>query len=528
MNLALLQTCINKKVSRVIQCLLILSQCRPFSVQNLKQKTQNKKLDGALRVLDIISAKPNVHTNRKNHLRLIQDFLQTESKQSSSLHSGDDFGLFSSKEGVSSVFEEILEFFTVNKDSQDSAKDNLRRYGCGSGVSVLSNAVSSCGSSRNLRGGVGYHCLIIRTGFVANVYVGTSLINMYGKCSELESAYKVFEEMPLRNVFSWTALISGFAQEWQVDMCLGLYSMMRKSTANPNDFTLTSILSACTGSGALGQGRSAHCQTIQMGFDSYLHIANALISMYSKCGSLEEAFYIFNNMLNRDVVSWNSMIAGYAQHGLAAQAINLFKQMKRNMVKPDAITFLAVLSSCRHAGLVEEGKVYFNSMVEHGVKPELDHYSCVVDLFGRAGLVEEARNFIQEMPIYPNAILWGSLLSSCRLHGAVWTGIHAAECRLLLEPECAATHVQLVNLYASVGYWDQAARLRKLMKDRGLRTNPGCSWIEIKNEVYRFKAEDVSNCRPIEILTLLDDLMENMRTLGYQPEACEEEVDDGL
>ncbi|KAJ6750065.1 hypothetical protein OIU85_000672 [Salix viminalis] len=320
------------------------------------------------------------------------------------------------------------------------------------------------------------------------------------KCGDLEDAYKVFKEMPVRNVVSWTAIISGFAQEWQIDMCSQLYCLMRNSTLKPNDFTFTSLLSACTGSGALGQGRSAHCQIIEMGFVSYLHIANALVSMYCKCGNVEDAFHIFENMVGKDIVSWNSMIVGYAQHGLAVQGIGLFERMK---------------------SFVEGGRNFFNSMVEYGVKPQLDHYSCIVDLLGRAGLLEEARYFIERMPVSPNAVIWGSLLSSCRLHGSVWIGIQAAENMLLLEPECASTHLQLANLYACVGFWDQAARVRKLMKDRRLKTNPGCSWIEIKNEVYRFRAEDCSNNRVSEIHNVLDWLVDHMITLGRAPEMQE-------
>ncbi|KAF5205300.1 Pentatricopeptide repeat-containing protein, partial [Thalictrum thalictroides] len=167
-----------------------------------------------------------------------------------------------------------------------------------------------------------------------------------------------------------------------------------------------------------------------MGFSSYVHIGNALISMYSKCGNVVQALYIFERMKVKDIVTWNSMIAGYAQHGLADLALNMLKEMEKVEIKPDAITFLAVLSSCRHAGLVELGQLCFKFMVQHGLEPDLDHYSCIVDLLGRAGFVEEAKHFIDKMPIFPNAVIWGSLLSSCRLHGKVQIGIEAAENRL--------------------------------------------------------------------------------------------------
>ncbi|XP_013634460.1 PREDICTED: pentatricopeptide repeat-containing protein At2g37320 isoform X2 [Brassica oleracea var. oleracea] len=422
----------------------------------------------ALRVLNIISSKPGGTSSRQNNLGIVTDFLRTDSK-----HLRDDHGLSRTKHGVSSVLEEvILEHSSVLKCSFDA-------YG-------LSSNVSSCGSDRDFRTGSGFHCLALKSGFASDVYVGSSLVALYRDSGEIDNAHKVFVEMPEKNVVSWTAMISGFAQEWRVDICLKLYSKMKNSTSEqPNDYTFTALLSACTGSGALGQGKSVHCQTLKTGFKSCLHISNALISMYCKCGDLKDAFRVFDQFLDKDVVSWNSMIAGYAQHGLATQAIELFEVvMAKSGTKPDAITYLGVLSSCRHA-----------------------------DLLGRFGLLQEALELIETMPMEPNAVIWGSLLFSCRVHGDVWTGIRAAEERLMLEPECAATHVQLANLYASVRYYKEAAMVRKAMKDKGLKTNPGCSWIEIDNDVFMFKAEDGSNCRIVEIVYVLHCLVDLMEPL---------------
>lgn len=481
---------------------------RFFSSWNPSQTLEKKKkLMKAQRLVDLITPKASVAPTRQSHLRLIDNFVQPSSEKLNSQ------GLsFDSASSCSS--------------SQDIESNAVYTQPCSEKLkidaAVISHAVSVCGSRRNLHGGVQYHCLALRTGFAANVYVGSSLINLYSKCYELEYAYQVFEEMPLKNVVSWTSIIAAFAQDWQVDACLDLFHRMKNANLKPNHFTFTSLLSSWMGSGALGQGRSLHCQTIQMGFHLYSHISNALISMYCKCGAVEDALCIFRNLDGKDTVTWNSMIAGYAQHGLGFQTIDLFEEMKRQGVKPDAISFLGVLSSCRHAGLVKEGWFYFNSMVENGVQPELDHYSCVIDLLGRAGLLEEARDVIQNMPIHPNAVIWGSLLSSCRSHGNVWLGIQAAENRLLLEPSCAATHLQLAHLYASIQCWDRAARVRKSMKDKGLKTSPGCSWIEVKNEVCSFRTEDMSNTRMVEIFSVLDSLVDHMRTLSHDLETLEE------
>ncbi|PIA33228.1 hypothetical protein AQUCO_04200169v1 [Aquilegia coerulea] len=510
-------------ISRPMNHLLLLS-ISSFSYYStlskcLKPRKQNVE---ALRILDLIIplSKPIKSQSQgcSNHLRLIeaciQDFVVEQEVKEGKV-------ILKTNLTTPNVFDEISD----RNVCWGSLFFQMHKQGMKVEATTLSCALSSCCTFRNLECGMQLHCLGIKTGFYSYVYVGSSLISLYGKCGNLEDAYKVFEEMPVRNVVSWTAMIAGFAQHWKVDMCLELYHRMRCSTSKPNDFTFTTLLSACTESGALGQGKSAHCQIIQMGFYSYVHIGNALISMYSKCGNVVEALYIFATMKQKDLVTWNSMIAGYAQHGLADLALNMLKEMEKVEIKPDAITFLAVLSSCRHAGLVELGQLCFKSMVQHGVEPDLDHYSCIVDLLGRAGLVGEAKQFIDKMPISPNAVIWGSLLSSCRLHGKVQIGIEAAENRLLLVPHCVATHIQLVNLYANVGCWEQVAKVRKMMKDRGLKTNPGFSWIEIKNEVYRFRAEDRSNTRVGEILAVVDSLADNMIHFGYVPKIHEESLD---
>ncbi|KAK6942890.1 Pentatricopeptide repeat [Dillenia turbinata] len=499
--------------------LRLLSQFSSISAhKHVSHRVDNKKLSQALRVVALVaSPKPALADARRTHLRLIEDFLQKDSfRLTPKRVSNDD----------SAVYDKMLKWDVVEKEDAMPMVIRLHKEGLLIDAKLLSSAISFCGSQDIIKVGVQVHCLAIKNGFMSNVYIGSSLISFYSKCRRLDDGYRVFDEMPVKNVVSWTAIIAGYAQEWRIDVCLELYCRMRSSMSKPNDFTFTSLLSACTGSGALGQGRSAHCQVIQMGLDSYLHIANALLSMYCKCGDLKDALYIFENIEGGDVVSWNSMIAGYALHGLAEQAIDLFKAMKRQKVKPDGITFLGVLSCCRHSGLVREGRMYFESMLEEGVKPELDHYSCIVDLLGRAGLLEEAEDFIHNMPINPNAVIWGSLLSSCRLHGNVWTGIRAAENRLLLEPGCVATHLQLANLYASVGYWDQAANMRKMIKDKGLKTNAGYSWVEIQNEVHKFRAEDRSNSKMKEITDLVDSLVEHMRKFGHDYEIYVEDANN--
>jgi pentatricopeptide repeat protein len=387
----------------------------------------------------------------------------------------------------------------------------LHRRGISADVSILTSAVSFCAVKQSIRRGAQLHALLMKVGCDLSVFSGTSLISLYARCCQLENAYQIFWNMPVKNTVSWTALISGYAQDNQIEPCLQVFQLMRQSACRPNDITFATIFSVCTNHALLALGRSVHGLELRMGFDLCVHVSNALISMYAKCGSIDEAQSIFQRIACKDLVSWNSMIFGYSQYGLAERCLSLLKDMEAEHIVPDVISFLGILSSCRHACLVEEGRLCFKAMIQLGIKPELDHYSCMVDLLGRAGLLDEAWNLIQAMSMSPNAVIWGSLLAACRMHGNIPIGIHAAEHRLKLEPGCAATHIQLANLYASIDCWSDVARVRKMMKEKGLKTNTGCSWIEIGSKVYSFTAENRSkNHKVNNVLAALDCLHSHM------------------
>ncbi|GAB4842241.1 hypothetical protein Ancab_012207 [Ancistrocladus abbreviatus] len=156
------------------------------------------------------------------------------------------------------------------------------------------------------------------------------------------------------------------------------------------------------------------------------------------------------------------MITGYAMHGHANDAIELFEQM-RTHAQPDHITFVGVLSACRHGQLLDEGWKYFDDMVrDYGIDPTVQHYTCMVDLLGHSGRLDEAYNLR-----YPDSGIWGSLLNACKIHGNVELGELALERLIDLEPDDAGNYVILSNMYAQAGKWEGVARVRKLMIDRG-------------------------------------------------------------
>lgn len=492
----------------------------PTLERSRKQRRAN--LQNALRVLDLVPSKHH-HDQEEvpSHHRLINgcmgDILGVQSRLHAMRKGKESFANSSSNQAqpersniVSNNTSVCPSITRLTKEDMFMQIVELHRRGqISSDASILASALSYCADGKTLTAGVQFHALLVKVGYVSSIPIGSSLISFYSRCSQLEIAHRVFQNMTAKNTVTWTALISGYAQDNQVEPCLHLFALMRRSVCKPNDITFATIFSVCTNHAFLVLGKSVQALQMRMGFDSYVHVSNALISMYAKCGSIGEARAVFESITCKDVVSWNSLIFGYSQHGLAEHCLGLLKEMEGHII-PDAISFLGVLSSCRHACLVAEGRRCFRAMIEHGVIPEIDHYSCMVDLFGRAGLLDEAWDLIQTMPMPPNGVIWGSLLASCRVHGSISIGIQAAEHRLKLEPSCAATHVQLANLYGSIGCWDDVARVRKVMKERGLKTNIGCSWIEVGNKVYTFTAENRSKSQVNNVLVVLDCLQSHM------------------
>jgi len=513
---------INRAVQPALAAIhLVVAKFGTSSALERSGKQGRGNIHNALKVLDLIPTKQHYGEDEvPSHHRLINncmsDILGVRSKWNVVHKRKEDFVNSSSNQSRPKGSNVVSSSVSVCPSMTRPTKDMLmqivelhRRGGISSDASILASALSACSDRKTLTGGAQLQALLVKVGYDSSVLVGSSLVSFYSRCGQLENAHRVFQGMAAKNTVSWTALISGYAQDNQVEPCLHLFALMRQSVCKPNDVTFVTIFRVCTNHAFLGLGKSVQGLQMKMGFDSYVHVSNALISMYAKCGSIVEARAIFESIACKDVVSWNSMIFGYSQHGLAEHCLDLLKEMEGHIML-DAISFLGVLSSCRHACLVTEGRRCFRAMIEHGIKPELDHYSCMVDLLGRAGLLDEAWDLIQTMSMPPNGVIWGSLLASCRLHGSVLIGIQAAEHRLKLEPGCAATHVQLANLYASIGCWSDVARVRKVMKERGLKTNIGCSWIEVGNKVYTFTAENRSKSQVNDVLTILDCLQSHM------------------
>ncbi|KAJ7568443.1 hypothetical protein O6H91_01G033100 [Diphasiastrum complanatum] len=324
---------------------------------------------------------------------------------------------------------------------------------------VLLNA---CAGIAALEQGQQLHSRVISSGFDSDIIVGSALVDMYTKCGSIEHARRVFNNMYERDIVSWTAMIAGYAEEGLGKEALELYEQMKQEDVLPNNVTYVVLLKACARITCLEQGQQLHFQIIESGFQSDEMVGGALIDMYAKCGSIEDARHVFNNLPEQDLVSWNTMIAGYAQQGLGEEAVRLLEQMQREGRKPNGVTYVSVLSACSHSGLVDEGRRLFDFMFKnHGVTPTVDHYACMVDLLCRAGCLAEAEDLINKMPIQPDAVLWRTLLGAARNHGHVEIGRRAFDCVVKLEPENPSAYVLLSDIYAAAGRRDELANIRK-------------------------------------------------------------------
>ncbi|PKI72038.1 hypothetical protein CRG98_007584 [Punica granatum] len=361
------------------------------------------------------------------------------------------------------------------------------------------------------------HCIIMKVGLESDVFVRSALIDSYSKGGDLQGALVVFNEMVTKDFVVWNSIIGAFAQNSEGDEALNLYKNMKRAGFFADQSTLTSVLRACTALALLELGRQVHVHVLK--YDRDLILNNALLDMYCKCGSLEDATLIFGRMGERDVISWSTMIAGLAQNGRSREAMDLFEQMKLSGMTPNYITMVGVLFACSHAGLVEEGWNYFQSMKEDfGINPGREHYGCMIDLLGRAGKLDEALNLVKEMDCEPDAVTWRALLGASRVHRNVELAQYAAEQILKLDPQDAGTYTLLSNIYANNQRWDDVREIRRSMKVKGVTKEPGCSWIEVDKKIHAFILGDESHPQIDEIYRHLNELVLRLVAMGYVPD----------
>ncbi|KAK9095148.1 hypothetical protein Scep_026617 [Stephania cephalantha] len=360
---------------------------------------------------------------------------------------------------------------------------------------------------------------LFRLAPVKSVVAWTAMITGYMRFKKIELAEMLFEQMPVRNLITWNSMIAGYVENCRAVDGLKFFKRMINDGIRPNPSSYSSVLLGCSNLSALQLGKQVHQFVYKTPLFLNTTVGTALLSMYCKCGELQDARKLFDVMHWKDAATWNAMISGYAQHGSGKKAILLFDEMRMEEAKPDWITFVAVLTACNHAGLVESGIRHFDSMRrDYQIEPMPDHYTCMVDLLGRAGLLEKAVELINNMPFKPHSAIFGTLLGACRMHKNLELAEFAAQNLLHLDPNSAAGYVQLANIYAAMNKWDHVANVRRLMKANKVVKTPGYSWIEVKNVINEFRSGDRVHPELSLIHKKLGELEKQMKLAGYSPD----------
>ncbi|KAF7815723.1 pentatricopeptide repeat-containing protein [Senna tora] len=342
-----------------------------------------------------------------------------------------------------------------------------------------------------------------------DVVAWNSMITGLAKCGGIEDAQKLFDEMPTRTSVSWNSIISGYVRNGKLMEALEFFQRMQEEGIEPSEFTMVSLLNACAHMGALQQGKWIHDYIKKNDFELNVIVITALIDMYCKCGSIENALQVFQESPRKGLSCWNSIIIGLAMNGLEREAIELFSELESSSnLNPDYVSFIGVLTACKHLGEIDIARDYFTLMVDkYEIEPSLKHYTCMVEVLGQAGLLEEAEELIEGMSIKQDAIIWGSLLSSCRKYGNVEMAKRAAKRVCELNPRDSSGYVLMSNVHAASNQFEEAMEERLLMKERLTEKEPGCSLIEIDGETHEFLAGGMLHPKTPEIYSLLDDLM---------------------
>ncbi|KAJ0052748.1 hypothetical protein Pint_01595 [Pistacia integerrima] len=431
------------------------------------------------------------------------------------------------------------------------------------------SVLKACAKMGRLLEGKQVHGLIVKFGFVYDEFVVSNLVRMFVMCGEMDDAhvlfYKnivefgngsklvgdkrrqegnivlwnvmidgyveigkfrasrdLFDKMPQRSAVSWNVMISGYAQNGKFREAIEMFHEMQMGDVRPNYVTLVSVLPAISRLGALELGKWVHLYAEKNEIEIDDVLGSALIDMYSKCGSIEKAVQVFERIPKLNTITWSAMIGGFAMHGQAKDALDCFTRMEKAGVKASDVVYIGILSACSHAGLVEDGRFFFNHMVNvDGLEPRMVHYGCMVDLLGRAGLLEEAEELISNMPFQPDDVIWKALLGACKMHDNIGMGKRVAKVLMDLAPQDSGAYVGLSNMYASSGNWEGVAELRLKMKQMDIRKDPGCSWIELDGMIHEFLVEDDSHPKAKEIHSMLEEISEELKLLGYRPKTTQ-------
>ncbi|EFJ26965.1 hypothetical protein SELMODRAFT_96927 [Selaginella moellendorffii] len=413
----------------------------------------------------------------------------------------------------------------------------MQLRGCHPDAHVVSAIFCAVADTANLELGRSITAPLASTAMLHDPVVANSLLNMYRRCGGMDDFERAFWAMPSRDEVSWTTMLAGRIQCGREASALELLRVMDQDGFRiTSALTFATLVDACGNLSAIAQGRHLHDRIITSGvcIDVVLH--TALLNMYAKCGRVDEARELFDQTLEPNNITFSSMVAAYARNGHFGDALKLFWSMEQDGYKPDSVTFTHVLYACSHGGFVDQAWHYFTTLEpDRGIPLVAEHFGCAVDLLARAGWLADAEKFLNRMPIPPDSVSWMSLLQACRIHRNVEIGARAAEHVFRLAPHRAGPYSLLSNIYSDAGKWDMAAKVQKLMRDRGIKKPGGRSWIEINGKTSEFIVGDSWHPDLVQICQEIQRVSKVMKEHGYVPDtkqvlhdAEEEEKEDIL
>ncbi|XP_016501907.2 pentatricopeptide repeat-containing protein At4g04370-like [Nicotiana tabacum] len=378
-------------------------------------------------------------------------------------------------------------------------------------TTTIASALAACAQLGSLKVGTSIHGYMLRQRISIETPAQNSLVTMYSKCGYLKRALAVFDMIKSRDVVSWNAIVAGNVQNGQLAMALHLFNEMRIAHQRPDSITVVSLLQICASVGAYQQGKWIHNLVVRGYFEPCVKIGTALVDMYCKCGDLDSARKCFDRIVEHDLISWSTIIAGYGSHGKAETALELYSELVQSGLTPNSVIFLSVFSACSHNGLVDQGMSLFDSMErDFKIAPELEHCACIVDLLCRAGRVKDAYNFYKTKFPEPMADALGIILDACKTKALVKLRDIVCKEISMLDHGDAGRYVQLAHSYASMAQWEGVGKAWVQMRDLGLKKLPGWSFINLHGVITTFFMGQTSHPQQEEIMSVLKNLSEEI------------------
>ena len=311
-------------------------------------------------------------------------------------------------------------------------------------------AIDACTIVLSLSEGQKIHGDIVKKGHEKDTAVSTSLVNLYGNCHCMNEARFIFYQMQEKSVVSWSNMITTCTQNGSPKEALNIFHGMQECGVKPNVITFICLMDACSSLTSLHDGRAIDMCIDESGLGGDVMLGNALMSMYGKCGSFQDAERVFHRLSDQTVVSWTALVSSFAQSGHGADALAYLHQMMLEGIIPDSIVLTSVLSACSHSGLIDEAKcILCETMNGDCVSQTMDHFFCMVDILARPGQLDEAETLLWKIPFQNLTLPWLSLLGACRNHGDVERGIYAATCCFEQDPHHSSAYTMLGNVFAT-------------------------------------------------------------------------------